>query len=454
MSLARKFTRQISGGLNGREVLLMYDMLTGIRISVGRCASKPIRELAEEDFTAAHKLAFDVNGNEMTPKSEYDFKFKDYAPWVFRLIRDNFRVDAADYLASLTGKYVLSELGSPGKSGSFFYFSQDYRFIIKTIHFSEHKFIRRVMKNYFEHVKSNPETLLSRIFGLHRVKLPGNKKIHFVVMGNVFPPNKDIHETYDLKGSTLGRLTSEEKAKTTPVVVLKDLNWMKREKQLFLGPVKRDLLVTQMEKDVAFLASMNIMDYSLLIGIHDLVRGNSSNIRDSVLSVIEPTAADIQRPRRSVNPKSPLGLTRTKSIFDGSPINRAPSTPVISYKNSELDSPPERIFCVFYKEMGGFLATNAANETLRDLYYIGIIDIFTEYNGVKKTEHFFKSLVGNRHQISAVHPKEYGERFLKFMKDAINSQAKAPSQGTNVGPAVPPLRNNASFMSNNSNPMT
>jgi hypothetical protein len=40
--------------------MLMYDMLTGIRISVSRCYAKPHREVEESDFQAAHKLAFDV----------------------------------------------------------------------------------------------------------------------------------------------------------------------------------------------------------------------------------------------------------------------------------------------------------------------------------------------------------------------------------------------------------
>jgi hypothetical protein len=63
---------------------------------------------------------------------------------------------------ALTGKYVLSELGSPGKSGSFFYYSQDFRFIIKTIHHSEHLFLRRILRHYYEHVQKNPNTLLCR----------------------------------------------------------------------------------------------------------------------------------------------------------------------------------------------------------------------------------------------------------------------------------------------------
>ncbi|KAI8610111.1 hypothetical protein BC830DRAFT_1213598 [Chytriomyces sp. MP71] len=403
--------------------MLMYDMLTGIRVSVSRCNAKPVRDLLPDDFEAAHKIAFDVTGNELAPSSRYDFKFKDYSPWIFRLIRECFRVDPTEYLLSLTGKYVLSELGSPGKSGSFFYFSQDFRFIIKTIHFSEHKFIRRVLKNYFEHVKANPDTLLSRIFGLHRVKLPGNKKIHFVVMGNVFPPNKDIHETYDLKGSTVGRMTSEEKARKYPGTVLKDLNWLKRERKLFLGPVKRKILVDQMEKDVTFLKKMNIMDYSLLIGIHDLIKGNSHNIRDSVLSVIEPSAQDLSMHQmtnihRRSTLKSPLPTTsRRKPTIEAESIKPGAGSARLLQEN-----PPERSFCVFYKDLGGgFLATNEANESLRDLYYIGIIDIFTEYNVTKKAEHFFKSVLSDRHKISAVKPAEYGDRFLYFMRNAIHT---------------------------------
>lgn len=139
----------------------------------------------------------------MTPSAKYDFKFKDYAPWVFRELREHFHLDPADYLLSLTAKYILSELGSPGKSGSFFYFSRDYRFIIKTIHHAEHKFLRNILRQYHEHVKSNPHTLLSRFYGLHRVKLPRGRKIHFVIMNNLFPPHRDIHETYDLKVSLM-----------------------------------------------------------------------------------------------------------------------------------------------------------------------------------------------------------------------------------------------------------
>lgn len=227
-------------------------------------------------------------GNELTPSAKYDFKFKDYSPWVFRHLRAKFRLDPADYLMSLTSKYILSELGSPGKSGSFFYFSRDYKYIIKTIHHGEHRFLRKILRDYFKHVEDNPDTLISQFYGLHRVKTPFGRKIHFVVMNNLFPPHRDIHQTFDLKGSTIGRDFKEEDLADNPRATLKDLNWLRRDMHLNLGPTKKQLFMQQVQRDVELLKRLHIMDYSLLLGIHDLKRGNTDDIRNSALKVFHP----------------------------------------------------------------------------------------------------------------------------------------------------------------------
>jgi 1-phosphatidylinositol-4-phosphate 5-kinase len=56
------------------------------------------------------------------------------------------------------------------------------------------------------------------------------------------------------------------------------------------------------------------------------------------------------------------------------------------------DSFSERRYCIFYADDGGLLSTNEQNEAGEDLYYLGIIDILTPYNYVKKIEHYWKSL--------------------------------------------------------------
>ncbi|ORZ10074.1 hypothetical protein BCR42DRAFT_333937 [Absidia repens] len=407
-------------GEGHQNYVLMYNMLTGIRIAVGRVSAKMDRPLVLEDFSAAHKLAFDVTGDELTPGAKYDFKFKDYAPWVFRHLREQFGIDPADYLISLTSKYILSELGSPGKSGSFFYYSRDYRFIIKTIHHTEHKFMRKILKQYHDHVINNPNTLLCRYYGLHRVKLPRGRKIHFVVMGNVFPPNKDVHETYDLKGSTLGRLLPEEEIKRNPSAVMKDLNWESRKRKLKLGPQKRGLFVKQLVRDVRLLVHLNIMDYSLLIGIHDMHRGNKENVRDSTLHAFQPDTKRVERRDTLMKRRQSKAQVVRKAIAQANPDK---------LDLSELpDDPEERRNCVFYSDEGGFQATDEMDQPTGMLYFMGIIDILTPYDAKKKTEHMFKSLTQDKAAISSVKPSVYGDRFMGFMAKTLEHNQDIPQE--------------------------
>lgn len=391
-----------------------YNMLTGIRVAVSRCNAKNDRELNDEDFTAAHKLAFDLSGNELTPSAKYDFKFKDYSPWVFRHLRELFKLDPADYLMSLTSKYIVSELGSPGKSGSFFYFSRDFRFIIKTIHHNEHKMLRKVLKDYYNHVKNNPDTLISQFYGLHRVKLPFGRKIHFIVMNNLFPPHRDIHRTYDLKGSTLGREFIDQSITGGEIkrsVVYKDINWIHDNEQIKLGPVKRERFLKQLETDVQLLKRLNVMDYSLLIGIHDLKKGNSENIRDNTLSVFEPGGLDSNKVvelRKALEATSPTALKEFDLVL------------------GEYD----REGFTFYSDSGGYRATDEDNRPLNEIYYMGVIDYLTPYTFVKKVETFWKGLSHPRSSISAIPAADYGDRFLKFIKSIVRADGSNSSGPT------------------------
>lgn len=385
---------------------IAYNMLTGIRVSVSRCNAKVDRELTEADFTAKHKLAFDISGNELIPSSKYDFKFKDYAPLVFRHLRALFQLDPADYLMSLTNKYILSELSSPGKSGSLFYYSRDYRFIIKTVHHSEHKTLRKILKDYYNHVKTNPNTLISRFYGLHRIKLPWGKKVHFIVMNNLFPPYYDLRRTYDLKGSTLGReYISKAGTAAKPTAVFKDLNWIKNKEHLSLGPTKSKQFLSQLERDVKLLKKLNVMDYSLLIGVYDFEKADRSAKPQSVY-LVEPAHGENLKGRdlrKAVHTTSPTEMT-TMDIDE--------------YRFGDQNF-------VFYSDQGGFQSSDENDQPLSEIYFLGVIDCLTPYTFFKRVETFWKSLQHNRASVSAVPSSEYGDRFLKFMNRTIKGKKSA-----------------------------
>lgn len=63
----------------------------------------------------------------------------------------------------------LSGLTSQGKSGSFFYYTADGKYMLKTIHYREYKHLRKILKDYYFHLKKYPDTLITKFFGLHKL---------------------------------------------------------------------------------------------------------------------------------------------------------------------------------------------------------------------------------------------------------------------------------------------
>jgi len=57
---------------------------------------------------------------------------------------------------------TLSELVSTGKSGSFFYFTADGKYTIKTIHTKEFKVFRQILKSYHQHLMENPNSFINK----------------------------------------------------------------------------------------------------------------------------------------------------------------------------------------------------------------------------------------------------------------------------------------------------
>ena len=108
-------------------------------------------------------------------------------------------------------------------------------------------------------------------------------------MNNLFPSHRDVHEVYDLKGSTVSR----EQLSAKPSAVLKDMNWLQRDRYVELGPQKRAQFERQLRADVSLLQRLQLMDYSLLIGLHDLSYGPSTSpINKSCLLYTSPSPRD------------------------------------------------------------------------------------------------------------------------------------------------------------------
>ena len=87
----------------------------------------------------------------------------DYAPNVFERIRQMYGINSVDYIKSIgvdkilnnllmSDQASLTELISSGKSGSFFYYSDDGLYMVKTVDKGESKFLRQILGAYFQHL--------------------------------------------------------------------------------------------------------------------------------------------------------------------------------------------------------------------------------------------------------------------------------------------------------------
>nr|POF07899.1 putative 1-phosphatidylinositol-3-phosphate 5-kinase fab1c [Quercus suber] len=99
--------------------------------------------------------------------------------------------------------------------------------------------------------------------------LKGGKetKMDLMVMENLFF-KRDISRVYDLKGSTRARYNSDT---TGTYKVLLDMNLLEtlRTKPKFLGSKAERILERAVWNDTSFLESVDVMDYSLLVGVDD-----------------------------------------------------------------------------------------------------------------------------------------------------------------------------------------
>ena len=102
----------------------------------------------------------------------------------------------------------MYEMDSSGKSGSLFYYTHDKNYMMKTIPEREFDSLIEALPDYYAMIKKNPNSLLCRFYGLHRVEWrdSSNDKhdMYLVVMNNVFRSFK-VGTRFDLKGSTAKR---------------------------------------------------------------------------------------------------------------------------------------------------------------------------------------------------------------------------------------------------------
>lgn len=71
-----------------------------------------------------------------------------------------------------------------GRSGSFFFFSHDRKFIIKTMTSGELELYLKLLPEFCNLFKTNKNSLIAKIFGVFTVNTEFMKEVHVMLMEN------------------------------------------------------------------------------------------------------------------------------------------------------------------------------------------------------------------------------------------------------------------------------
>jgi 1-phosphatidylinositol-4-phosphate 5-kinase len=418
-----------------------------------------------------------TNGlSSILPLRMREMQFYDFQPRVFASIRQIHGIQDIEYMYAF--RHTMNERMSEGRSGAFVFTTSDRKYIVKSTTAPEKNVLLGLLPSYVRYLKWNPQSLLPKFFGFHAMKMYG-QVFYFVVMGNVLNTNEVIHRRYDIKGSWVDRnapacvlgeryrcskcnrffafgVTSGPRSTPCepigsehyPDITLRDNDLKKRIK---LESDTALQLVKQLTRDSNFLASMGIMDYSLLVGTHyshfTITSEKAKRRRDlqkepsEMQALGEPRSPqdDEGKSLPSVQKRSPRDvgaesddsnerLTPTGDKIEASGYVHN----LCDEENDDTDGGTGLKHDVAAEASATTASASAeiASESRRNqhryqahqvsgpsTYYFGLVDILQKWTLSKKAERAYKVHVLRkaRRGVSAVHPTAYAVRFQQKM---------------------------------------
>jgi 1-phosphatidylinositol-4-phosphate 5-kinase len=210
----------------------------------------------------------------------------------------------------------------------------------------------------------------------------------------------------------------------------KDLDFMEHHPEgILMEADTYNALIKTIHRDCRVLESFKIMDYSLLLTIHNLDQAQREKLEQRSRTNLEevpeegtladPSGAMIhsERERELDDRIGAAALNRSRSINRQRLVAHSTAMESIQAESEPIDEdedvPP-----------GGIPARNAKGERL--LLFIGVIDILQSYRLKKKLEHTWKSMIHDGDTVSVHRPSFYAARFQKFMAEKVFKKIPSP----------------------------
>ena len=424
---------------------ILLNTIMGIQIAVE--STPDIIEIRDIN-QFLNSMTYSIQTANLSKNKQEIFMIKEYSGIVFNSIRKLYGYDKESFIQSISPQVFITEmiisnttsieeLFNTGSSGSLFYYTRDGKFILKTISEKEYKTLKRILPDYYNHLKNYKNTFLPKFFGCYKlIKKAKNKKkifVYFIIMMNVFSTSKQIHARFDLKGSKIKRQVLSKKERNNQNYeeilgkynfALKDSDFEHFKKYIYINDNIYNEVLEQLNADSLLLKKCNINDYSLLIGIHKKKSHNVSKIflNNNINNNYEENHIDNKAHSSSFNEdkknnnKNNLEINEeysSETLSITSITNSLEKNYSQNQLNLENNKPKKYLHEIILNDNGIY------NEKHREIYYMGIIDILTNYNALKKCEFCYKSIRYCSNEMSCISPDKYQKRFINYLKQKI-----------------------------------
>eukprot|EP00760_Papus_ankaliazontas_P018549 PhM_4_TR17537/c0_g1_i1/m.15117/K00889/PIP5K; 1-phosphatidylinositol-4-phosphate 5-kinase len=342
---------------------------TGVQIAQVLQKAAFISDPTDADVPLVPEYVSEIAQQTFTPAGGAPISVELFAPKFFARVRKMENISATHFstLWNLPeSECQLAEGG--GRSMAMFLQSLNGTYLMKTIAEAEANVLLGILDAYVKHLETYNDSFIMRYLMLLRIKCE-EEVGYIVVFLNVFDESGTLTEKWDLKGrypkptkyeEAIAEYTGGNSA-SVKVPLRKDKHL---QRAFYLRHELHNAVLEQLHRDFYFLRDANLMDYSVLIGVQ---RADPA----SIFSV---------------------------------------STPVDGAEDSQTRN-ATAMRKALSRHHGGIPSLDCC-----ELFFIGIIDALTFYNGKKKTANFFKTFLWKEESLSTIPPDVYCDRIEDFTK--------------------------------------
>ncbi|KPP68943.1 hypothetical protein Z043_112338, partial [Scleropages formosus] len=179
---------------------------------------------------------------------------------------------------------------------------------------------------------------------------------------------------------------------TKELPTYKDNDFINDGQKIYIDEDNKKMFLDKLKKDVEFLAQLKLMDYSLLVGIHDVERAEQEEV------------------------ESEDNEGEEEGESDGGAVGTPPDSPSNTLDSTRPLGPGE-----FDPTIDVYAIKSHDNSPRKEVYFMAVIDILTHYDAKKKAAHAAKTVKhGAGAEISTVNPEQYSKRFYEFIATILS----------------------------------